>query len=207
MKLLRPVPITAPLTQGYGDNPKSYPKTGGHNGLDWGIPEGTPIRATADGLVTVAGMDSTGYGLHVRIQHTEWLSIYGHLSRLAVSRDAKVKAGDIIGYSGNTGNSTGPHLHFEVRRASSIATSFDPTPYLVDTIEQIDRAAIFKARIVADVLNIRNRPDIRGGKVATYRKGDEVLILSIASDTYWLMTDKGFIAGKFGGEEYVEIVA
>ena len=71
--LFYPVFRQAPITQKYGVNPGSYTvgctPDGSHNGLDFGIPEGTPVYATADGMVTRAGMDASGYGIHVRIEH------------------------------------------------------------------------------------------------------------------------------------------
>ncbi len=113
---IRPVPASARVTQNYGINSfsKTAYKSGSHNGIDFGVPIGTPIRAAADGKVLRAGDNGKyQYGKYVLIEHENNLvTIYGHLSRHAVSTGAQVKQGDIIGYSGNTGYSTGPHLHF-----------------------------------------------------------------------------------------------
>ncbi len=80
--LLYPIFRQAPITQKYGENPGSYTvgctPDGSHNGLDFGIPEGMPVYATAHGLSPRAGMDS-GYGIHVRIEHEGFTTIYGHL--------------------------------------------------------------------------------------------------------------------------------
>ncbi|MFY9203617.1 MAG: M23 family metallopeptidase, partial [Limnochordia bacterium] len=98
-----------------------------HNGLDVAVVTGTPVRAAADGRVTFSG--SMGdYGLLVIIDHGNSVETrYAHNSRLVASVGQQVKRGDIIAYSGNTGNSTGPHLHFEIRYRN---TPVDPVKYL-----------------------------------------------------------------------------
>jgi hypothetical protein len=87
-----------------------------HTGIDFGAPPGSPIYASADGQVARAGWDG-GYGNAVRLSHGGGiLTLYGHMSRLAVSPGQRVVAGQVIGYVGSTGMSTGPHLHYEVHR-------------------------------------------------------------------------------------------
>lgn len=87
-----------------------------HPGLDIAVPVGTLVRATAEGLVAEAGEDPE-YGTFVLLQHAEeYQSMYGHLSRLVVRAGQRVSAGEVIGLSGNTGNSSAPHLHFEIRK-------------------------------------------------------------------------------------------
>jgi murein DD-endopeptidase MepM/ murein hydrolase activator NlpD len=94
-----------------------------HPGIDLAVPVGSDVLATGGGLVREAGQDSA-YGLFVLIQHPEgYQSMYGHLSRLLVARNDAVQAGQIIALSGNTGRSTAPHLHFEIRRGGK---SIDP---------------------------------------------------------------------------------
>lgn len=89
-----------------------------HAGLDFSAPIGTPIYATGDGVVTTARTrDGSGYGRYVEIDHGfGYETLYGHMSRLAVRRGQRVKRGDVIGYVGNSGRSTAPHLHYEVIR-------------------------------------------------------------------------------------------
>jgi len=86
-----------------------------HPGIDLAVPEGSDVRAAGGGTVEAAGNDSS-YGLFVLIRHPAgYETMYGHLSRLLVSRGDDVKAGQVIALSGNTGRSTAPHLHFEIR--------------------------------------------------------------------------------------------
>jgi murein DD-endopeptidase MepM/ murein hydrolase activator NlpD len=88
-----------------------------HAGLDFTAPQGTPIYATADGVVKVSGFSDGGYGNHVVINHGYgYETLYGHMARIKVRTGTRVKRGEIIGYVGNTGKSTGPHCHYEVHK-------------------------------------------------------------------------------------------
>jgi murein DD-endopeptidase MepM/ murein hydrolase activator NlpD len=88
-----------------------------HAGLDFTAPQGTPIYATADGTVKLAGHSVTGYGNHVIINHGYgYETLYGHMVRIKSHQGQRVKRGEIIGYVGSTGKSTGPHCHYEVRK-------------------------------------------------------------------------------------------
>lgn len=107
-----------------------HPVLGGrhqHKGVDLAAPAGTPIRASADGVVSRADWFSS-YGLYVSLEHGGNIETrYGHMSRLNVAAGQTVHKGDIIGYVGTTGRSTGPHLHYEVRIAGE---AVNPVPYL-----------------------------------------------------------------------------
>ena len=107
-----------------------HPVLGGHRqhkGVDLAAPVGTPIRASADGVVSRADWFSS-YGLYVALEHGGNIETrYGHMSRLNVAAGQTVHKGDIIGYVGTTGRSTGPHLHYEVRIAGE---AVNPIPYL-----------------------------------------------------------------------------
>jgi murein DD-endopeptidase MepM/ murein hydrolase activator NlpD len=107
-----------------------HPVTGGrraHKGVDLAGPIGTPVHATADGVVSRADWFS-GYGLYVALEHGGDIeSRYGHMSRLNVAAGQQVRKGDIIGFVGSTGRSTGPHLHYEVRIAGQ---AVNPIPYM-----------------------------------------------------------------------------
>lgn len=95
-----------------------------HPGIDLAVPEGSDVRAAGGGTIEAAGNDSS-YGLFVLIRHPAgYETMYGHLSRILVSRGDDVKAGQVIALSGNTGRSTAPHLHFEIRHNGR---SIDPT--------------------------------------------------------------------------------
>ena len=125
----------ARLTSGYGlRNHPVLRKRARHKGVDLAAPTGTPIYATADGIVGRADWFSS-YGLFISIDHgAELETRYAHMSKLAVSAGETVKKGDIIGYVGSTGRSTDPHLHYEVR-VDGLAV--DPIPYMVETQAQL----------------------------------------------------------------------
>ena len=95
-----------------------------HAGLDFAAPQGTPIYATADGRVTTAGNTGNGFGNHVEINHGYgYETLYGHMFRIKVRSGQVVKRGEVIGWVGSTGKSTGPHLHYEVHKGGR---SLDP---------------------------------------------------------------------------------
>jgi murein DD-endopeptidase MepM/ murein hydrolase activator NlpD len=88
-----------------------------HGGMDFTAETGTEVYATGDGRVAKRQSDAWGYGNHIIVNHGHgYTTVYAHLSRFAVNNGAKVKRGQLIGYVGSTGRSTGPHLHYEVRR-------------------------------------------------------------------------------------------
>jgi murein DD-endopeptidase MepM/ murein hydrolase activator NlpD len=98
-----------------------------HNGIDIAIPEGTPVKPVAPGVVAYSGL-RPGYGYTVLVEHNNgMISLYGHNSRLAVSQGDPVDTDTVISYSGNTGRSTGPHLHFEAWQAGvNVTPAFMP---------------------------------------------------------------------------------
>jgi len=116
-----------------------YKTTKFHAGLDFAAPQGTPIYATANGTVETAGNTGNGYGNHVVINNGYGYStLFGHMFRIKVKHGQKVKRGEIIGWVGNTGKSTGPHCHYEVHRNGE---PVDPVYYFYNDItpEQYDR--------------------------------------------------------------------
>ncbi len=136
LKVLASTPSLAPVSgffsDGFGwrrdpiDGSREF-----HKGVDIVAPNGTPVRASADGLVTAAGR-MAGYGSMVHLVHGYGMGTrYGHLSRVMVTPGQRVKRGDIIGYVGSTGRSTGPHLHYEVFRAGN---QVDPRKYLGEAL-------------------------------------------------------------------------
>ena len=87
----------------------------GHSGIDVAAPVGSPIYAANGGPVLYAGWNNWGYGRAVVIGHGPWSTLYGHMNNIAVRCGQVVGAGQVVGYVGSTGNSSGPHLHFEIR--------------------------------------------------------------------------------------------
>ena len=136
-RIMAPVSVSIPsrmpvdgvqLTSSYGM--RVHPVLGGrraHKGVDLAGSVGTPIRATADGIVGMAQWFSS-YGLYVALEHGGQIQTrYGHMSRLNVAAGQRVRKGDVIGFIGSTGRSTGPHLHYEVRVNGE---AVNPIPYM-----------------------------------------------------------------------------
>src|SRR4029079_6929580 len=120
-------PVAGPTGDGFGADRGDHL----HTGIDFPAPYGTPVGAAGGGTVISAGYNYGGYGNLVVIQHrlgyTTW---YAHLSSIAAYVGQEVAGGTVIGYVGSPGNSTGPHLHFEVRLFD---TPIDPAPMLLET--------------------------------------------------------------------------
>lgn len=122
------MPLEGRVTSGFGY--RRHPIGGGrrfHNGVDLAAPHGTPVRAASSGTVSRAGY-SYSLGRFVKIRHTQgYQTVYGHLARYQVRQGQRVDQGQVIGYEGSTGRSTGPHLHFEIRKNGK---PVDPSSYL-----------------------------------------------------------------------------
>jgi murein DD-endopeptidase MepM/ murein hydrolase activator NlpD len=148
-KLLASTPAIQPLSNrdlnrlssgfGYRIDPV-YKMVKFHPGLDFTAPQGTPVYATADGTIETAGNLGNGYGNHVVVNHGySYKTLYGHMSRLKAKRGQKVKRGELIGYVGNTGTSTAPHLHYEVEKGTK---KVNPINYFFNDISEADYEAI-----------------------------------------------------------------
>lgn len=147
-KLLAAIPAIQPVSNrdlsriasGFGtriDPVYKVPKF--HAGLDFTAPSGTPIYATADGVVSEAGYNAGGYGNRVTINHGfGYETLYAHMARIKVRGGQGVKRGEVIGWVGNTGKSTGPHCHYEVHKNG---TPVDPVYFFYNDLnpEQYDR--------------------------------------------------------------------
>jgi murein DD-endopeptidase MepM/ murein hydrolase activator NlpD len=121
-------PVRGQINSGFGGRTSPWSaKPEFHGGLDIGAPVGTPVKAPAPGTVVFAGVNPE-YGKMLIIEHgNETKSIYGHLSRLSVTVNEKVQRGEVVALTGNTGRSSGPHLHYEIQvRGQSV----NPTSYL-----------------------------------------------------------------------------
>ncbi len=147
-KLLAGIPAIQPVSNkeltriasgfGYRVDPV-YKVTKYHAGLDFAAPQGTPIYATADGVVKQADYNEGGYGNHVVINHGYgYETLYGHMYRIKARVGQHVKRGEVIGYVGSTGKSTGPHCHYEVHKNGQ---PVDPVYYFYNdlSLEQYDR--------------------------------------------------------------------
>lgn len=146
-KLMSAIPAIQPISNknlnhiasgfGYRIDP-IYKISKFHAGLDFAAPQGTPIYATADGKVKVAEYNAGGYGNHVVINHGfGYETLYGHMVRIKAKVGQKVIRGEVIGYVGSTGKSTGPHCHYEVHKDGQ---PVDPIYYFYNdlTPEQYD---------------------------------------------------------------------
>jgi len=216
------VPVNGPITQLFGENPQVYKKWGfpGHNGIDYGIPNGTPISAAAAGTIAMVSFENGGYGNFVKISHKDgaktYYTYYAHLANATVSAGQKVKAGDVIGNSNNTGASTGPHLHFGLKidgESPAYKGYVDPMPYFSaggesdtgDTSVSTDVPDAVKLpslsfEVTADVLNIRNGPGVEFAIVGQLQKGASVTGKRLQSKSVWVEYEKGkWIALAFNG--------
>jgi murein DD-endopeptidase MepM/ murein hydrolase activator NlpD len=119
-----------------------------HQGTDYGAPKGTPIRAVTDGIVSFAGWHG-GHGKMVKLSHNGGIgSGYAHMSSIAVSPGARVSQGQVIGYVGSTGLSTGAHLHFEVYRGG-VAVPMNSVSFASQSLLSGAELAAFKAKFQA----------------------------------------------------------
>jgi murein DD-endopeptidase MepM/ murein hydrolase activator NlpD len=128
-------PLEGRIGSGFGERQDPINGEGAfHQGIDIDAPIGTPVRAAADGDVTVAVASNVGYGREIMIDHGhDVLTLYGHLSSMGVVVGQHVNRGQVIGYVGQSGRATGPHLHYEVR-VHKVAVN--PHKYLRTTYEQ-----------------------------------------------------------------------
>ena len=130
-------PITTEVISGFGYRMHPILKVRKlHTGLDFSAPVGTPIYATADGIVKFVGRGTNGYGIQVDLMHGfGWETKYAHLSKVVVHEGKHVKRGDLIAFSGNTGLSKGPHLHYEIKKDGK---KIDPIDYFYSDLSPED---------------------------------------------------------------------
>ena len=134
MNLEFPLEKKFPLGSGFGPRGAlagGKIKAHNHKGQDIAAPTGTKVKSVDDGEVvrSTPTEQSGGYGNFIVIKHKDYYSAYGHLSKREVQKGDKVKRGELIGLVGSTGQSTGPHLHFEIRKTQD-GGQIDPKPYL-----------------------------------------------------------------------------
>jgi murein DD-endopeptidase MepM/ murein hydrolase activator NlpD len=117
-------PVRGRILSAYGKKPNGQQ----NDGINVSVPEGTPIRASEDGVVAYAGNELKGFGNLVLIRHADnWVTAYAHLGTIDVKKDQKVKRGETIARAGQTGGVTAPQLHFEIRKGSN---PVDPEKHL-----------------------------------------------------------------------------
>jgi len=235
MKLLYPVPSNAPITQTFAEHVK-WAKVNGwchkpgpcpsgvyyYGGVDFFAPMGTTVLASADGVVSDRRWAKTGYGYHVRIAHNiHFMTIYAHLRDIVVDEGQDVRAGDFVGYLGNTGNSTGPHLHFELRKDG---VPIDPAPYLVKCIDEEPEPVEIEipqfpelpvAEITADpFLNIRTGPGTANPVTYHLNKGELVEVICLVrgssfpdgNDLWMVLGYCQYAAMRYRGKVYAKWV-
>jgi Peptidase family M23 len=216
------LPVNGPITQLFGENPDVYKKWGfpGHNGIDYGIPNGTPITAAAGGTVNLVGFENGGYGNYIKLSHVDgsktYFTYYAHLASAAVTAGQKVKAGTLIGYSNNTGASTGPHLHFGLKidgENPPYKGYVDPLPYFSSDTGAGGESAVstdfpdaakipssLSFEVIPDFLNVRNGPGVEYSIVGQLQKGKVVSGKRLQSKSVWIEYEKGkWVALAFNG--------
>lgn len=205
------VPVNGPITQLFGENPDVYKKWGfpGHNGIDYGIPNGTPVGAAAAGTVAAVSFENGGYGNYVKLSHMDgsrsYFTYYAHLASAAVSPGQKVKVGATVGFSNNTGASTGPHLHFGLKidgQNPAYKGYVDPMPFFTaggdvedtDTTDQFTDAVKLpnlSFEVLSDFLNVRNGPGVEFAIVGQLQKGAKITGKRLQSKSVWIEYETG----------------
>lgn len=168
-----------PVTQDFGGNPAAYARFGlaGHNGVDFGLPIGTPLHAPEAGVIVEDASDPTGYGNYIKEQADsgrQWL--WGHRQALTGMVGQRVERGDLVGYSGNSGNSTGPHLHLGMRPpnanyANGYSGYEDPLPVLeaLDALQEDDVTDQERADMQAQIDQLNGVNTELGGQVESLK--------------------------------------
>lgn len=184
-----------PVTQRFGER---ITDPAGHKGIDYALYYGTPVLAALDGKVIRAANLVSGYGKHIVLEHEDGLeTTYGHLSSLSVALGQTVREGQEIGRSGSTGNSTGPHLHFEVTRRGF---AVDPEEYLSAG------TATGALRVTVPELYVRSGPGIDYSIVDSLRQGT-VVSGEVSTETVWLkIGEKRWVARRYQGKDFCESV-
>ena len=186
-----------------------------HKGVDFAVVVGTPVYSAAAGRVLLAQEATTNYGIHVRIGHqdgsVQFSTIYGHLSKLNVNAGDWVEAHTLIGLSGNTGQSSGPHLHIEKRNSWVGGSPVDPRPF-IPWVEELpvvalpDFPSLPRVKVTnTSWLHIRKGPGLGYGSLGSLRLGEVVDVMSVVVtvDDIWLRLGYNqYCAMKIGTKLY-----
>ena len=186
-----------PITQRFGEK---ITDPAGHTGIDYALYYGTPVLAAMDGKVSRVVSLAGGYGSHVILEHGEGLqTVYAHLSRFSVGFGEFVREGQPVGRSGNSGNSTGPHMHFEVRR---YGTPIDPEKLFPADCTVVPGSR----RVKVPLLYVRSGPGTEYPVVDSLREGAAVSG-ELTTETVWLKIGKDrWVAVRYKGEDLCETV-
>lgn len=194
--MMHPLIGEFPVTQVFGVNPDAYAGYGleGHNGVDYGTPMNTPVYAESVGVVVRTGFDADGYGIYVKIHYTAgYTAIYAHLGCRLTYTDSHVESGQIIGRTGSTGNSTGPHLHYEIRPDGEPTTNgyngaVDPVQFW-ERLEQEPRPTLRPGQVLhvpeSYTLNLRAGPGVEFPVLGTLAGGAPVEVMQERGD--WVL--------------------
>ena len=166
-----------------------------HGGIDYPVRTGTPVMAFEDGVVVRAGWDAGGFGNHVRVRHPNGLlSIYGHLSRVLARIGQTVTDGSIIGRSGSTGRSTGPHLHFEIRGpgGSGPYSSLNPLAFLGGIGNGVGSAIAGLTSGIGETVGVNNADLAKVGSAIKAKAG--------TAKSNWFMDSFGSIGSWIWGK-------
>jgi murein DD-endopeptidase MepM/ murein hydrolase activator NlpD len=130
-----PITKTTRVSQSFAERPEFYQPLGfkGHPGIDYAVPEGTPVLCAFWGEVIEIGASPTGWGIYIKVNHGQFVTLYAHLSGISAVRGCYVTKGQKLASSGNTGLSSGPHLHFGVLDPANMNNGYkgyvDPAPF------------------------------------------------------------------------------
>jgi hypothetical protein len=185
-------PVNGPITTKYGTKDDLHPS--GHYAVDYGVATGTPVKAAASGTVSAvgSGQGARSYGNNVEISHIDGFStFYAHLNVANVRVGQVVSQGDVVAQSGNTGFSTGPHLHFELRKNGQ---KTDPSPYLGSGVS--NGGTINSAVQAASGTQLAGSGTVSGAYTAGLSTGISN-VGSIIPSSY-----KGAATGRSGGAGY-----
>jgi hypothetical protein len=223
------LPCSGRITQLFGENVDFYKRWGyccGHNGIDFGVANGTSIVAAAAGEIDFVGFEQGGYGNYIRMVHDGFLTYYAHLQKALVKTGDKIGAGEQIALSNNTGASTGPHLHFGLKVPGcgpGMKDYIDPAPYLGlsphDPPEEGQNLLLvdFRVEVIIYLLKVRNGAGTQYDHVGDVRMGETYAMDAVVGfvknclgEAWFRYADgehKGnWSAGIYGGETYTRQV-
>lgn len=195
-----------------------------YGGIDYGIATGTPVYAGFDGTVD-ARTQKDGYGNHVRVKNQSGeMLVYGHLRDYAVKTGDEVRAGDLLGFTDNTGFSSGPHLHFEYRDKNGrpqnpepfYVYDFDDEPEPEPEPEPVNDIVIppvpipVQVKVISDYVNIRQSPSASAPWKGQYKNGKVLDIMRVWTNgrEIWVKVgDESWVCMRTGGDDvYLEFL-